>query len=323
MAGDFQLFSPAEQLYICEMASEQRFIGIHMRLEGHTSAAALDDLIAKFPEIRDVQCFTHGPQSVKPVKIDVQSFKARLAHHKVRLWIHGSYICVPWKSPFLLFHTLANFRAAHALGAGCVVVHMPFREVKYIVDGIAPLIKKIREEKMTATSLMLETSAVKQDPNNSYESPDKLNTLTAALIDAGFDDCVRICIDTAHIFAGKAAIREQKDAIAFCDALDKRLIGMIHLNGNSIDPDKGRGDRHEIPLTPPDLIWGGQTYESSGCKPFIDMGLALDIPLILEVNTTHTPESIREFIRVASDDVAKQIAGSTVVALPKKKDVTV
>jgi endonuclease IV len=300
----------------------KRFIGIHLRLEGQTSAAALDSLMAKFPEICDVQCFTHGPQSVKPVKINIAEFKARLASHKVRLWIHGSYLSVPWSSPFLLHHTMANFRTAHELGAGCVVVHLPFREVKFIVDGITPLVKKIREEKMFPTMLMLETSATRQDTEKSYESPDKLNALSAALIDAGFNDCVRICIDTAHIFAGRANIREYKDVVTYCDALDKRLIGMIHLNGNSIDPDKGRGDRHEIPLTSPDLIWSGKTYATSGCKAFIDMGIALNIPIILEVNPTHSLESIREFINLATVDVTKDSV-KPATQLPNKKDAIV
>ena len=275
-------------------------IGIHLQLEGRRHVQALDETMAKFPELTDIQIFTHGPQSVKAVHIDEAEFKARLKHYGLRLWVHGSYLSVPWKSKFLAKHTLDNILAAKALGAGCVVVHIPFIDVSSVIAGILPLVHQMRDAAVCDhTKLMLETSATVSDPVKSYETPLKLNRLTAAIYGAGLEDCVRICIDSAHIFAGRAAIGSYIQAKEYCDALDARLIGMIQLNGNSIDPDKGRGDKHEIPMSDTDLIWGGLPYKEAGCRAFIEFAAARDIPVILEVNPRHPDAAIRKFLDAA------------------------
>ncbi len=296
-------------------ANTPRFLGIHLRLEGQRASTALDALMADFPTLRDIQCFTNGPRGSKKVDIDVAAFKARVAHHNVRVWTHGSYICIPWSpNAFLTHHTLENIRLSHGIGSRCVVVHLPMKPVNEVVTGIIPLVKKMRAEHLCGCKLMLETSATRPDPEKSYETPAKLNRLTDALVDAGLSDCVQICVDSAHIATSRAAISSYAEGKAYCDALDTRLLGMIQLNGNSIHPDVAYNDRHEVPLSDPDLIWGPKaaggpyTYEQSGCKAFVDLGRRLDIPIILEVNKTHTVAAIRTFIDMATADAKREDA---------------
>jgi endonuclease IV len=281
-------------------APRRPILGIHLRIGGAGSAsAALTALVTAFPNTwADVQIFTHGPQSAKPVHID-PGFRALAARLKIRVWTHGSYLCVPWSKdkPFLMHHTVDNVRASHALGSHCVVAHLPWKPVDEVIAGILPVVKKMRAEALCDCKLMLETSATVSDPELSYESPEKLNRLSAGLIAAHLEDCVRICVDTAHIFVAGAKIRTYDEGKAYCDALDPRLIGMIQLNGNSIDPAKIKGrDQHEVPLSDADLIWRGLTYAQSGCRAFIEWAAARGLPIILEVNRRHSPDAIHAFV---------------------------
>lgn len=285
-----------------EMNSRTPYIGIHLHLTNKTADASLTESLTVHPEITDVQIFTHGPRSMAPTKA-YAGFEAVAAFRKIRIWTHGSYLCIPWKSPALSMHTLHNVQASARLGSRCVVAHIPFAPVEDVVSGIAFLIKHMRSLGLCETKLMLETSASKQDELRSYESPEKLNRLTKALLAADYHDCVRICVDTAHIFAGRAKISSYEDASSWWNKLDTRLIGMIHLNGSSHDPDLVAGDKHEVPMGPDDLIWGKgtHTYADRGCRAFVEHGRKLGIPIILEMNPKrHSSKEIQKFIKMTA-----------------------
>lgn len=275
------------------------YMGIHLHLDGRTAKDALGYTLENYPEITDVQIFTHGPQSWAATKA-FNDFAPIARASSVRIWTHGSYLCVPWKDAKFVGHTLDNIRASHRLGSGCVVVHIPFLPANEVVAGIASLVERMREHKLTDVKLMLEVSATVRDETRSYESPDKLNLLTKTLFAAGFQDCVRICVDTAHIFAGRAKISSADDARRWWAPLDTRLLGMIHLNGSSYDPDVRKGDKHEVPMSPEDLIWGGSHdgYASRGCSVFVEHARRLKIPMILEINPRHSVDAIKHFIHL-------------------------
>lgn len=275
------------------------YMGIHLHLDGRTAKDALEHTLENYPEITDIQIFTHGPQSWAATKA-YNDFAPVARASQVRIWTHGSYLCVPWKAPKFVGHTLDNIRASHKLGSGCVVAHIPFLPVAEVVSGIAPLVERMRENKLIDVKLMLEVSATVSDDTRSYESAEKLNRLTNALFAAGFQDCVRICVDTAHIFAGRAQISSADDARRWWAPLDTRLIGMIHLNGSSYDPNVRKGDKHEVPMSPEDLIWGAphREYASLGCSVFVEHARRLKIPMILEINPRHSVDAIKRFIHL-------------------------
>jgi endonuclease IV len=280
---------------ISEKKTKEPFFGVHMQKNGMTHSGALTNLLSDFPEVCDIQLFVRGPASIKSINID-PLFKKTAQQLDVDINVHGSYLCVPWKSPFLFKHTLDNFRDAHEIGGNNVVLHIPFMPINEWLPSIVKLVAQIRKDHLTPL-VMMETSATIEHPQNSYESPEKLNRLTYAIYKANIHTNVVLCIDTAHIHASRVQIFTYNQAKRYCDKLDKRLIGSIQLNGNSVKPGKNKtSDMHEIPLSREDLIWGGMKYHESGCRAFIEMAMELNIPIIVEWNKNHSRQSLREFI---------------------------
>lgn len=274
----------------------EQFIGMHMSKTGFKSfSAKLKYLTQTFPELDAVQIFTHGPQNSLVGKFDPHLRKVA-EDLGIQIHVHGSYMCNPWDGKTrTLAHTVDNFRMAHRYGAHCVVLHMPKVPVDDIVRGLEPLVVQLKKEGLSPF-VMLEMKSLKNHPLHSMESPAKLNQLTNLLHIAGLHDHVRICIDTAHIDAGQATIKTYSQGKKYVRDLDDRLIGMIHLNGNGYDSSKRAGDKHEVPLSPSDKIWGDMNYINTGCKAFIDFAMVNGIDVIMETHDCHSNESIREFI---------------------------
>lgn len=273
-----------------------KYVGLHLhQLEGKSYAESLIELKKRFPNLCDVQVFTHIPYKLERMKFDAELLPTatRLG---VDIVVHGSYLCVPWKSKHLAHHTLENIVAAqqyHSFGA---IAHMPYLPAKEMVDGLDFLVELMRRREV-ANKLILEISALPHDEKKSYETAEKINELEREIKEHGFEPEVGICIDTAHVFTGGGKIRTYDEAKQFIDKLNKRMIVMIHLNGNSNDPAKVKGDKHEIPLTKNDLIWHDLTYEESGCRAFIEFAKEANIPCIMETNQrNHTFEEIQTFV---------------------------
>lgn len=281
--------------YNGERKTKEPFIGVHLQCGTMTHSDALQDLVADFPEICDIQTFVRGPANIKKINIDSQ-FQRTAQKLGVEINVHGSYLCLPWRSPFLFKHTLDNFRDAHAIGGNNLVLHIPYAPIKEWLPSIIKLVARIRKERLTPL-VMMETAATISHPENSYESPAKLNRLTKAIYRARVHTNVVLCIDTAHIHASGVQISTYEQAKKYCDALDKRLIGSVQLNGNSIVPGiQKTSDRHEIPLSPEDLIWRNMRYGDSGCRAFIELCIELNIPIVVELSKNHSRRALREFI---------------------------
>jgi endonuclease IV len=281
----------------------EQFMGMHMTKTGCKSfTAKLHSLMEVFPELDAVQIFTHNPKSFNMSKFD-PTLAETAEMYGVTIHVHGSYMCLPWKGGKFLVTTVENFEVAHRYGAKCVVLHMPKATPGEIVEGIKPLAAVLRKRKLNPF-IMLEMKALKYDKKTSMTLPDQINALTDAIFEAKLEDQVRICIDTAHIDAGKAPIKTYSRTKKYLKALDSRLIGLIHLNGNGYDSSVRAGDKHEVPLSSVDKIWGvndnhsqkPKKYVATGCKAIVDYAMVNGIDLILEIRDTHSVESIREFL---------------------------
>jgi hypothetical protein len=64
-------------------------------------------------------------------------------------------------------------------------------------------------------------------------------------------------------------------------------VALFHLNGNCYKMGERAQDKHAIPLSPEDKIWGGMEYSNSGCREFIDIAMKMRIPIVVEGKPRH------------------------------------
>lgn len=272
-------------------------MGVHLHKAGKpTLSAALRRDVAAFTWLRAVQIFTHNPQGFNKYTTDPE-LKAAAAEHGIRVNVHASYMAIPWKvgDGRFIKATTSNIMSCDYYGSPTCVLHIPRDTVENIVSPLIPFHQWMKEAKI-ATKIVLEMKALKAHPTMSMESPKKLNRLTDAIYAAGIQDSVRLCIDTAHIDAGRAPIRNYDDAKKYLETFDGRLIGLIHLNGNGYDSSVRAGDMHEVPLSAQDKIWGGMKYADTGCRAFVEYAMMKNIDIILEIHEHHSVESVNEFM---------------------------
>lgn len=274
---------------------EKKFeIGMHVGKKGDMAvsiAKAIADL-----KLTAVQIFTHGPRNQRASKMDYKSVKE--ACSKIHLYVHSSYPTNPWNGKAVIFeHTIDQFRTAAIIGAIGVVLHIP----KILPEAVAAttklIVARLKKERINV-KVILEMKAVIPGVM-SYESPEKIDALINELIrlDLTPQDTV-ICIDTAHIYAGKAQIQSYSDAIAYLDDLkNPEWIGLIHLNGNEYDAKKRAGDKHAVPFDSTDKIWKNMAYTDSGCKAFVEWAMEKRIDYILEIKDHHTHGAVQKFIK--------------------------
>lgn len=240
-------------------------VGIHV-------GAPIDDNLPlwfqTFPESVTAQVFLHGPHSKKLNNIDTDHIR-KLAE-RYRIYVHSTY-----RTSFKdLDHIEDQFKAAAECGCAGVVIHIPLMDVNEVADKSQEIVQRGH-----GCKLILEMKAVKPDTLKSYESPAKINRLVEALRVRGLTtDQVGICIDTAHISAGKQQIRKLVHAQEYLGGLQyPDYICLVHLNGNEYDGAVRAGDKHILPFRKNiagdnehrDTIWAGRKYFHSGCYAFL------------------------------------------------------
>lgn len=242
------------------------------------------------------QIFTHGPRNVNRNVMDYG--KIRLLSDRIKIFVHEPYPCFIFKGNVSALDAMLDvFRAASECNSSGVVIHLPRSTVDAVVGSIAHLLTMLDKEKIK-TPIILETPSNKPHPTMSWESPEKIKLLCDAFRAAGITSTqVGICIDTAHIYAGGAQIATRADATVYLKALPIEWIHLFHLNGNEYKFPKA-GDKHAIPLSQLDSIWGGKKYEDSGCFEFVEWARGFSIPTIFEGKASHNPVDIYSFIQM-------------------------
>lgn len=249
--------------------------------------------------ISAIQIFTHGPRNTK--KVDNDYKKIQVACRGISTYIHSSYPTNPWNGkPAIINHTIDQFKSSKVIGSKGVVLHIPKippAEVSSTVKNLTILLK--RDHLLENQKVILEMKAVKPHERTSYESPEKINRLIDFLKSDGLTpDDVSICIDTAHIYAGKADIYTYDQGKSYLNALRyPEWIGLIHLNGNVYDAKKRAGDKHAVPFDHEDKIWKNKTYSKSGCRAFIEFANLRNIDYIVEIKDHHTIKDMKSFIK--------------------------
>jgi len=273
-------------------------IGIHV-FKGKDMANSITQARDDCP-LNAVQLFTHGPRNTHKVEHDYE--RIRSASKGIHMYVHSSYPTNPWNGKAVIFeHTVDQFISSMDLGSKGVVLHIPkigptavAKPIKTLVDVL------LKKGLLGGQKVILEMKAVKQHATQSYESPEKINRLIEALKEEGLTaDNVGICIDTAHIYAGKADIHTYTAGVKYCEDLEyPQWICLIHLNGNVYDAKKRAGDKHAVPFDHEDKVWKGKTYAASGCRAFIEFAQTKGIDFILEVKDHHTIENVNAFVKL-------------------------
>lgn len=232
------------------------------------------------PGMRCAQIFTHGPRDSKLTKFN-ETELLKLTKQGVHVWVHSTYV-TSWK-PDKWWHIYEQLDTCDHIGASGLILHIP----KEMPSKIAASVRALRD-KGYKTPLILEMRALKPDVDT-YETPTKL----IALVDALKEQKLRpedtgICIDTAHIYAGRAEIKTREDAEKYLQSLDSvaDYIQLLHLNGNQYDAKLRAGDKHTSPHGPLDKLWGDldpdKGWKSYGCRVFAKWFLDHKRDVILE-----------------------------------------
>ena len=254
-------------------------IGTHVfgGKEVHIGVQALSD---DHKECECCQIFTHGPRNknsnMKPKTIAALTESVA---NGMRIYVHSSY---PTALVGGSAHIDAQLEMAKTIGAKGLVIHIPKKLPAELIDGIV-------RSTMNAggVKILLEMKAVKPD-DKSYESAAKIKVLIELMKGAGLvPEKVGICIDTAHIYAGKMDIVSAASASAYLKDFEgdewEPWIALLHLNGNQYDSQLRAGDKHAIPFSDVDKIWNGVPFEDSGLLKFARWFVERKKDVILEL----------------------------------------
>jgi len=264
-------------------------IGVHVGKDGKRNL--IDSLISYFYDTKTskvAQIFMYGPQSAHKCNIDKKQLNVLCTTNNI--YVHSAYVTSLMKQAFLI----EQIETCNTVNIKGLVIHLCKKSPQILG-------KQIADASMHTNGkypLLIEMTAVLPD-KNSYESPEKIIALIDALIENKVtSDRVRICIDTAHIYASRAKIESKADADAYLHKLryHAEWIGLIHLNGNQNDNKDKAKDKHAVPLSSIDKIWGGMEYNESGCKSFIDYATNNNIDTILEQHYSYNKNFLHELL---------------------------
>ncbi len=251
-------------------------LGIHVAKISKIKDAKYKDMSVAIQEevqllgLNACQIFTHGPRNYKKNKMNINAIKKFCIEKKVDISTHGTYVSAGiWKinqknkntpeSKKNIEHILDLLQSTDQLGGSSVVIHLPKKTPKLIVETMEVLSEhKDIVELTDKVSLVLEMPASKPD-DKTYETAAKLNYLCNSIrSNKNIILNWRLCIDTSHQWSCGIEISNSKNWNDWLNELDdftRNKISIIHLNGNSTSNFKKGKDVHEIIMSPNDGIW--------------------------------------------------------------------
>jgi hypothetical protein len=239
--------------------------------------------------------------SVPVLQIFISAFKHFDLLNKIPdLIIHSNIDTSIWNSKENKINTKGvnylKFQISESLNSGYkisgFVIHLPLCPVNIIANIIQDISKKTKGK----IKLLLEMPS-RKCPSCDFNTPRLLvNLLQSIKLPPSK---VGICIDTAHLWAMNIDISTYKNTKNWLDEFENlisvKYIGLIHLNGSSVDINAGY-DIHQIPFSSNDKIWYKISYADSGVRAFIEFAKKNNIFVILE-NNRGTLDEYLEFIK--------------------------
>jgi endonuclease IV len=250
-----------------------------------------------------VQIYTHGPRNSKCNPMNYNDIKEYCEKNKISLYVHSSYITAGiWyinkdskdddKSKFAIKLLLDQLESCDKLNSKGLVIHLPKKHPDIIIEAFKVLAPLTEEYK---TPILLEMTAVKPHPMNTYETPEKNNRLCDMLLKEvpKFTNW-GICPDTAHLWG--AGVEIDKVSVMkswFSNLKYPKRVKLIHLNGASNSTFDTGKDKHMVIFSDEDDIWNDlinsegydiKKLKSSSLYELIKFAKKYKLAMICEIN---------------------------------------
>jgi endonuclease IV len=225
--------------------------------------------------LKACQIFIQGPQNTKMANINEKKIKDYCSEKKINLYVHSSYLTVGcWnitkknadeaKSKYSIDSIIKQMEVCDKLNSKGFVVHLSKKTPKQIIETLKvlyPLIKKFN------TPFLLEQPAKKPDDILTYETPQKLNTLTNLIIKNLPKFNFGWCLDTCHLWSGGIELDLTHVTKQYFDEIkNPEYIKLFHINGGSVDIFNTGKDKHIIVLSEADDIFYDDIFYE---KPYL------------------------------------------------------
>ena len=273
-----------------------------MTLGRETRKTMLDAIKGDFEFLNFGTCqiFVQGPRNSHMSKMNHVKINKYCKLHKIKLFVHSSYIsvgifsvnaetCESEKSKRAIQTIVSQMRVCDLLGSCGFVIHLSKRTPEEICETMKILVPHITQFK---TPLIFEQPAKRVDGDKTYETPEKINVLNSLLVKT-FPKYTNWgwCLDTCHLWSAGIQMGSNKHVKEWLSKLKlpKKII-LFHLNGG-LKKYFGTGkDTHIIPFEPEDAIWHPYKLYSPTKLKKTSIGTIMkfaekyEIPCILEIN---------------------------------------
>lgn len=241
--------------------------------------------------IKCCQIYTHGPRNSRRNKMDYVAIKKYCKTQGIKLYVHSSYITTGlWninddnknsaKSKSTIKLITEQLDACDKLKSLGLVIHLPKKPASIITNSfkiIIPFIKKCK------TPIMLEMTAVKPDPQKTYETPEKINNLVEEMkkINPTYEN-YSICVDTAHLWGAGIKVNDAETMHKWLKSIKHDCIGLFHLNAGKLETFNTGKDKHQVLFSNDDDIW--KTKLSKSLVIISNFAKKNNIDAICEIN---------------------------------------
>ena len=251
----------------------------------------LEDGATRYEEVivdKTISIFTHGPRSKKAINSIDEKLADFIEKNKINVYPHASYFTHIMKSDKGDAHLADQLKSGKMIHAKGYVVHIDKTDANQVATRMLAVKPIIQENNVP---LFIEAPGVKVDSKTdlskktTYETPESINNLDNLIMEKGVSpNLFKHCIDTAHLWAMGQDISTKEAMGDWLKRINEpKRIGLFHINGSKNECGSGK-DKHAIPMSELDLMWGKMNFKDTGFKAILEFAKLHNIPFILEIN---------------------------------------
>ncbi len=256
-------------------------------------------------DLKTTQIYVAGPQNVH---INKEFLQAKPDLNIDNVIVHSNYInsANMWHANEQNIEDIKKeIDATVNVGSKNLVMHfikdsdVKIDQIIACVEKLVPLFEKRK------VNLCLEHIA-----SSRLNDADSWNKFCDKFFKTITSDYVKLVIDTAHLWGSGYNMQSYDDAMIFLQNFKYiNKVQILHLNGSSRAFDRNC-DKHQMPMSQFDLIWGPEisqeAYNNKGIKAFIEYAILYNWFIILEICRDYS----------ANEETFINILKKALVALP-------